>query len=140
MCTYIGEPEYVQHKLEEKRTKIVSYIEHTVTQLRSHPHYLWPAIRMCCQPLADFWLMHQLPSETHLLGQNLDDAIIRAVESFTYEGIFDRQTEVGRRNYDRAYQPFRNYGVSLRSRVHLTAAAFCARFVESAQHLESGKH
>ena len=49
--------------------------------------------------------MHQLPSETNILGQELDIAIIRAVESFTYEGILDRKTAAGRLNYDRAYQP-----------------------------------
>ena len=44
----VGEPAYVQEVMRRKADEIVSYIDHTVSSLRDHPHSAWAALQYCC--------------------------------------------------------------------------------------------
>ena len=134
----IGTQAYVSKVMEDKADEIVSYIEKTVTQLRSEPHAIWTVLYYCLQNRLDYWLQMMPPTETEAAARRVDDALEQAVIAAARRPTVHQGEYIGRLFNDelllqRLRLPIVHKGAGIRARVHLRHAAFAASFVAAAE-------
>ena len=107
----VGEPAYVQEVMRRKADEIVSYIVHTVSSLRDHPHSAWAALQYCCASRLDHWLRHLRPEDVRAAALRIDARMRLAVEELGYAGMLSDQLV-----RERFHFPARMHGCGIRPR------------------------
>jgi hypothetical protein len=121
----IGTEAYCRAELLDIADGVVRYIESTVEQLAEQRHALWASLYYCCQTRFDYWLRHCPPHQTEVAASRIDDALIAAATSLTYDGCLDDEITL-----ERFALPARLRGCGIRRRVTLALSAYCACLAE----------
>lgn len=124
----IGGEAFVQTFLYKQQSRVLSDILETRSSLAAVPHHRWSALHYCLTPEFDYWLQHHTPIVIGRLARGIDNALVQTVESFAYPGSFAHPLLTRRLGL-----PAREFGGGIRGRFRLIPAAFCSRFVSSAE-------
>ena len=130
----LGTTQYVLDTFSAEVDDVVSYIQHTVSQLLvDSPHATWSALYYCCSTRIDYWLRHLPPCFTMPHVVRVDAALREAVDQLGYAGMVGDDI-----THERMLLPARMRGLGLRSRLRLAPAAFTSCFVESVERFLDG--